>query len=167
MSDIHDSEISDPTDHETNHETDHEINHIRTVVINVEDVSVEGEPVKKDTSPSSINSDLVDHIAAPTSTVDDSHSSSSSSIFKSTTIIDVDGGGTSNTAEETVKRNYKKLLQNICLGVVITILCGIFLTPIILFYTRPNIGNPFRNSTEWSSCQNVSYIHIVRHMIYN
>lgn len=143
MSAIHDSEISNPTNHETDH--------THSVVIHVEDLSGEGEPVEKDPSPDSINSSLAGHITVPTSTVDGSHSNISN-IAQSTTVLDVDDGA----IKETIKRNYKKLRENIFLGIVIAILCGFFLTPVILFYTRPNISNPFANTTVRTSCQKVS-----------
>ena len=121
------------------------------VVIHIDDLSGEEEPTNKNASPS-IESDTVDHISRPT--VDDNHSSNSS-IAQSTTVLDVnDGAG--KAMKETANKTYKNLRDKICLVIVITIVCGIVSTPIILFYTRPDFNNPFENAPMQSSCQNVS-----------
>lgn len=140
------TDVRDSTIHLTS-----ETSHKNNVVIVVDDLTDKEEPANKDTSPS-IESTTVDHdhIAVPTQLTDDSHSSSSS-IAQSTTVLDVDDGG-GKVVKEAANKSYKKLRENICLGVVIAIVCGIILTPVILYYTRPNISNPF----ETTSCQSVS-----------
>lgn len=142
MSDVHDSDVSDSS--KTNHES---------VAIHVDDLSNEKEPVNKDTSETpSIESDTVDHISVPRP--DDNHSSSSS-IAQSTTVLDVDDGAGA-VVKKTVHKTYKKITDNIFLGIAITIVCGTILTPVILFYTRPDISNPFEATTMQTSCQKVS-----------
>ena len=135
MSDVRDSAIS-----EANH---------KSVVIVVDDLTGKEESANKDTSPSIASIDH-DHIAVPTQTPDDSHSSTSS-IAQSTTVLDVDDGA-GRAVKETANKTYKKLRENIFLGIVIAVVCGIILTPIILYYTRPDISNPF----EMLTVQNVS-----------
>ena len=95
--------------------------------------------IKKSTSPS-IESNTLDHATAvPKRAME----YSSNSVAKSTTILDVDDG---IGGKETASGIYKKLRENIVLALVITIMCGIILTPIILFYTRPDVSNPFETS---------------------
>ena len=144
MTDVRDSSIHLTS--ETNH---------KNVVIVVDDLADKEEPANKDTSPSieSISVDH-DHIAVPTQTTDDNRSSNSS-IAQSTTILDVDDGA-NKVVNETANKTYKKLRENICLGVVIAIVCGIILTPVILYYTRPDISNPFEMATVQTNCQSVS-----------
>ena len=131
-----------------------EANH-KSVVIVVDDLTDKEEPANKDTSPS-IESTTVDHdhIAVPTPITDDSHSSNSS-IAQSTTVLDVEDGA-GKAVKETANKTYKKLRENFCLVIVIAIVCGIILTPVILYYTRPDISNPFEMATVETSCQTVS-----------
>lgn len=116
-----------------------EVTHKSVVIIVDESAGKEG-PLNKDTSPS-IQSTEGDHIAVPTETVVDSHSSTSS-IARSTTILDVDDGA-GRAVKQTANKTYKKIRENTCLGITIAIVCGVILTPIILYYTRPDITNPF------------------------
>ena len=128
----------------------------KNVIIVVDDLTDKEEPANKDTSPSIESAASVDHdhIAVPTQTADDSHSSSSS-IAQSTTVLDVDDGA-SKVAKKTANMTYKGLHENIFFGVVIAIVCGIILTPIILYYTRPDFSNPFEMAPVQTSCQSVS-----------
>lgn len=133
MSNIRDSKVSISSDTKDN-----------KVVIRIDDLSDEKQPASKDTSPS-IESNSVDHITAPrpTSVVFDDQSNNNSTA-QSTTVLDVDDGADVG-GKETANRSYKKLRDDIILGIVITIVCGIILTPIILFYTRPDFSNPFES----------------------
>ena len=126
----------------------------KSVVIVVDDLAGNDKPAaNKDTSPS-IDSTEVDHITVPTHAADDTNSSNSS-IAQSTTVFDVDDGA-GKAVKEAANKTYKKLRENICLGVVIAILFGIILTMVVLFYTRPNISNPFDEmDTMATSDQNV------------
>ena len=131
----------------------------------VDDIIVSGveKSAKKSTS-SSIQSNTADHVVvAKKTTLVDSNHSINNSIARSTTVLDVDG--TDRNVKEIANKTpqtYKKLRDNICLGITIAIVCGIVLTPIILFYTRPNISNPFENNLMQPSCQDVSSRHITR-----
>jgi len=127
----------------------------KSVVIVVDDLTGNDEPAaSKDTSPS-IESTEVNHITVPTHTADGINSSSSS-IAQSTTVFDVDDGG-GRAVKEAVNKTYMKLRENICLGAVIAVIGSIILTMIVLFYTRPDISNPFDEMRAMeTSDQNVS-----------
>ena len=116
------------------------------MVVHVEDSR---EPTIKHSSPTSIGSNSVDRITAPTpSSVEDDKGSKA--------VLDADDG-TGKATEEVAKISYRKLLDNILVAIVIVVIFGILLTPVILYYTRPDIKNPFNNITMMqSSCQKVS-----------
>lgn len=125
------------------------------VVIHVDDLSGKEEPVNKDISPS-IKSASVDHISVPTRTVDGNNHSGNNSIAQSTAELDVDDG-VDKTTKKISTETYKKIWENVCLGILIVVICGTFLTPVVIFYTRPNFENPFSfDKMQSSSCQEVS-----------
>ena len=141
MSNEHDSAISISSD--TKHEDD--MTHTDEI-IRMDDLKTNEVPKKKSTSPS-IESNTLDHAATvPKRTVE----IGSSTLVNSTTVLDVDDG---IGGKETADKIYKKVRENIVLAIVITIVCGIILTPIILFYTRPDDINPFEtNQMQAVSC---------------
>ena len=146
MSNVRDSKISVSSDTKD-----------KNVVIHIDDLSDENQPVAdKDTSPS-IESNSVDHITVPrpTSVFDDQ--SNNHSAAQSTTVLDVDDGADKD-GKEIADRSYKKLRDNIILGIVISIVCGIILTPIILFYTRPDFSNPFESATAQANHKKVNLV---------
>lgn len=143
MSNERDSAISISSD--TKHEEDD--------ITQMDEISSKEVAIKKSTSPS-IESNTLDHVTeAPKRAIE----FSSNSVTKSTTILDVDDG---IGGKETATGIYKKLRENIVLGIVITVMCGIILTPIILFYTRPDFSNPFETSPMQavSSHKDISFI---------
>lgn len=136
------------------------------VVIRVDDLSSEDDPVNKNTSPSiespsiespSIESISVNHTEVPTQPADNGHRSNSD-IAQSTTVFDIDDG-VGTATKEILSKTYKKIWENFCLGLMIAVICGISLTPVIMYYTRPDFKNPFSFDTvQSSSCQEVSSV---------
>ena len=123
-------------------------------MIRMDDLKAKEVPKKKSTSPS-IESNTLDHAATvPKRTVE---ISSSTLVNNSTTVLDVDDGADKD-GKETADRSYKKLRDNIILGIVISIVCGIILTPIILFYTRPDFSNPFESATAQANHKKVNLV---------
>jgi len=142
MSSVRDSAISITS--ETKH---------KNVIIHVEDESNGEEgPASKDSSPS-IKSNSDNHVTVPQTTVEDDVHSNNNSVAQSTTVLDVDdGGGETIKDTENKMQTYRKLGENICLGIAIAVVCGIMLTPVILFYTRPDFSNPFEALPTQTSC---------------
>ena len=143
MSNVRDSKVSISSDTKDS-----------KVVIHIDDLSDKKQPANKDTSPS-IESNSVDHITAPrpASAFDDQ--SNSNSTAQSTTVLEVDDGADGG-GKELANRSHRKLRDNVILGIVIAIVCGIILTPIILFYTRPDFSNPFESVSAQTNHQKVA-----------